>query len=287
MSVGSLGYIGIQSMKTTEWTRYFTEFLGLMDVSDGEGEQRFRMDGQSWRFSVEKGEKEDIVFAGFETANAEALAALCDRLKKLDYHVEADPALAEKRNVTALWRTEDPDGLSIELYYGATDVSHSNFTSPAGVSGFKTENEGLGHIVLFTKDMAKTKRFYMEGLGFRLSDTIAVGPMLAVFMHCNGRHHTLATAEAPVDKRLNHFMIEAKTLNDVGYASERALAMDIPVTSTLGRHTNDQMISFYARTPSGFEIEFGYGGRTIDEHWSVAHYDAVSIWGHKQEGTPT
>ena len=30
---------------------------------------------------------------------------------------------------------------------------------------------------------------------------------------------------------------------------------------TLGTHTNDRMTSFYVRTPSGFEIEYGFGGR--------------------------
>ena len=27
--------------------------------------------------------------------------------------------------------------------------------------------------------------------------------------------------------------------------------------STLGRHSNDQMVSFYMSTPSGFEVEYG------------------------------
>ena len=57
---------------------------------------------------------------------------------------------------------------------------------------------------------------------------------------------------------------------------------------TLGRHPNDQMTSFYARTPSGFEIEFGAGGRRIDmdSEWPVGHYDAMSIWGHKPPAEP-
>ena len=33
---------------------------------------------------------------------------------------------------------------------------------------------------------------------------------------------------------------------------------------TLGRHTNDLMTSFYAKTPSAFMVECGWGGREID-----------------------
>ena len=40
---------------------------------------------------------------------------------------------------------------------------------------------------------------------------------------------------------------------------ERAQAAQVPVTATLGRHTNDRMVSFYVRTPAGFEVEFGFG----------------------------
>jgi hypothetical protein len=51
---------------------------------------------------------------------------------------------------------------------------------------------------------------------------------------------------------------------------------------SLGRHTNDLMTSFYVRTPSGFEIEYGTGGRVVDdETWEVVPYDAQSIWGHQ------
>ena len=51
---------------------------------------------------------------------------------------------------------------------------------------------------------------------------------------------------------------------------------------SLGRHTNDLMTSFYVRTPSGFEIEYGTGGRLIDDDtWKVGAYDAQSLWGHR------
>ena len=56
---------------------------------------------------------------------------------------------------------------------------------------------------------------------------------------------------------------------------------------SLGRHTNDLMTSFYVRTPSGFEIEYGTGGRLVDdETWEIGQYDTQSMWGHKPPAEP-
>ena len=74
------------------------------------------------------------------------------------------------------------------------------------------------------------------------------------------------------------------SIDDVGTAYDLVAAReDIPVTMTMGRHTNDLMTSFYLRTPSGFDIEYGTGGLLVPENepWLVGSYDAMSIWGHK------
>jgi 3,4-dihydroxy-9,10-secoandrosta-1,3,5(10)-triene-9,17-dione 4,5-dioxygenase len=42
------------------------------------------------------------------------------------------------------------------------------------------------------------------------------------------------------------------------------------------------MMSFYIRTPSSFQVEYGYGGRVIDDDvWEVQLHHAPSIWGHR------
>ena len=38
-----------------------------------------------------------------------------------------------------------------------------------------------------------------------------------------------------------------------------------PIVQTLGMHTNDKTISFYAGTPAGFAVEYGTGGILIDD----------------------
>ena len=47
------------------------------------------------------------------------------------------------------------------------------------------------------------------------------------------------------------------------------------------------MFSFYVVTPAGFQLEFGYGARTIDEPWTEnRRYDRISEWGHQPLQSP-
>jgi hypothetical protein len=102
------------------------------------------------------------------------------------------------------------------------------------------------------------------------------------FLHCNPRHHTLALAPVPSPRRLNHIMLQLESMDDVGVGLDRARSGGVEISSSLGRHTNDRMISFYMQTPSGFDVEYGYGGVEIDDAtWQPATYHAPSLWGHK------
>jgi 2,3-dihydroxybiphenyl 1,2-dioxygenase len=195
--------------------------------------------------------------------------------------------------VAQLLQLEDPNGVPIELFCGAA-LADAPFRSDRVRSGFQTGEEGLGHLVVATRDAAATERFYCALLGMRLSDRIHVelapGFRLEItFLHANRRHHTLAFAAAPLPKRIHHFMLEVGELTDVGQAYDRCLDAGVPIASTLGQHPNDGMFSFYARTPSGFEVEVGFGGRKVDDAtWVVGSYDRLSVWGHRPPaaGTP-
>ncbi len=287
MGVTALGYIGIEASDIAAWRRYASEFLGLMEVASVEDGLRFRIDARGWRIAVQPGPADDLAYAGYEVANEPALLEIVARLDSMGTATSLDPALAKRRSVAGLARCIDPAGVPIELYYGATERFESPLCSPVGVSGFVAGNQGVGHIVLFVADMAAALRFYMQGLGFRISDTIETSgprPLELTFLHCNPRHHTLALVPAPVPKRLNHFMLQVGSLEDVGQALDHAATLSVPISATLGRHTNDHMVSFYARTPSGFDVEYGFGARTITDDWTVSRHEATSTWGHRRSG---
>jgi hypothetical protein len=77
-------------------------------------------------------------------------------------------------------------------------------------------------------------------------------------------------------------MVEVDSLDDVGFAFDRCERLGAELVKTIGRHSNDRMVSFYVRTPGAFELEYGWGGRVIDPStWSSAQIVAPSIWGHR------
>ena len=105
-----------------------------------------------------------------------------------------------------------------------------------------------------------------------------------MFLHCNPRHHSLALVPAP-QAALYHFMLEMNTLDDVGYTLDRHATSETPISSGLGKHTNDHMVSFYSTSPSGFEVEIGCGGRRVDDStWVVSQLTKPSFWGHRSPG---
>ncbi len=128
--------------------------------------------------------------------------------------------------------------------------------------------------------------FYVDVLGFGLSDYIEK-PFRAYFFHINARHHSLALIETGKNG-MHHLMVELFSLDDVGQSYDVALSEQDRVSVTLGRHTNDLMTSFYAKTPSSFMVECGWGGREIDPaNWQpVEMHDGPSLWGHERVWLP-
>ena len=280
MSVSALGYVGFNVSDPGAWRSFACDVLGMMPSRSGD---RLRIDSRDWRIALHEGDADDLAYAGFEVASAAELRALEERIAASGLRVErADGDLLKARGVIELVRTADPGGLGIELYCGLMDRGDIPFRSPAGTSGFVTGEQGLGHIVISAPEIQQYRAFYCDVLGFRLSDRIRMGPMTLEFLHCNSRHHTIALMPAALPKRLNHLMVEVVTLDDVGFALDRCQEAKAPVVWSLGKHTNDQMVSFYVQSPAGFAVEYGCGGVAVDDStWRVGYYDRPSVWGHK------
>lgn len=287
-TISRLGYLGFEVSDLPAWERFAVDILGLV-VSErrADGSLALRIDEQAQRVVLHPGPLDDLIYAGFEVENEASLQGLSDSLSKAGFATtKAGEDIAHARRVAHLYQVADPNGVPLELFC-RPDRSADPFRSALVPSGFVTGKEGLGHFVFGTMDPQATERFYCELLGMRLSDRIeaelAPGFSLRItFLHANPRHHTVAFAAAPMPKRIHHFMLEAGAMEDVGHAYDRALDAGVPIANTLGVHPNDHMFSFYARTPSGFEVEFGWGGRKVDDAtWKVGQYDRMSVWGHR------
>lgn len=289
-AVGALGYVGIGVSDLPAWTR-FADLLGLMPGQDGQdGSIRYRADDQAWRIALHQDGVDDCLYVGFDCGSEAGFEAVLARVAEAGIACERDDALARTRGAMALARMIDPDGLPVELYYGPRVVPEAPFRSPQPLARFMTGSGGLGHVIVNAADVDASVAFYTEVLGLRLSDRIlfeaAPGVVIPlIFLHCNARHHSIAIApRMPDGKRIHHLMLEVPNIDDVGLALDRMMAAGLEISATLGRHSNDRMLSFYVRTPSGFEVEYGCEGIAVDHPaWAVADHASISVWGHRRE----
>jgi len=282
MPLQALGYVGFGSAALDDWRQFGTKMVGLQAVERSPSLLAFRMDDRKQRIVIDRAMGEGERFFGWEVTDADALDALAARLERAKVDVRAEPqTLADNRRVRGLISFSDPAGNRLEAFYGAA-IDDTPFSPGRAISGFRTGPLGLGHAVLTVKDIAAVMPFYVEVLGFALSDYM-LQPFRAYFFHINARHHSLALIETGRNG-MHHLMVELFSLDDVGQSYDVALSEPGRVNVTLGRHTNDLMTSFYARTPSSFMVECGWGGREIDAStWQPFELrDGPSLWGHER-----
>jgi 2,3-dihydroxybiphenyl 1,2-dioxygenase len=286
MPLQALGYAGFGSAALDDWRQFGTGLVGLQAVERSSSLLAFRMDDRKQRIVIDRAMPEGARFFGWEVADAAALDALAARLEQAEVDVTAEPqTLADARRVRALISFHDPAGNRLEVFYGA-EIDDTPFCPGRSISGFRTGPLGLGHAVLTVENLDAVMPFYVDLLGFGLSDYMQK-PFRAYFFHINARHHSLALIETGRNG-MHHLMVELFSLDDVGQSYDVAMTQENRVSVTLGRHTNDLMTSFYAKTPSSFMVECGWGGREIEPStWQPFEMHAgPSLWGHERVWLP-
>lgn len=296
-AISNLGYVVFGVSDLARWERFAVDLLGFQSGRREEGRLlTLRMDEYEQRVVLEKGDDDDLRAAGWQLDTEEELDAFATHVRNSGVAIElCDPELAAHRRVEKLYRCDDPNGFKHEFYFGpaVAPITRPFRSAALKGAGFRTGPLGIGHLLPRSIDYKSSVDFYREVLGLRISDyireEIAPGVVAdATFMHTKtGRHHSLATAAIPGNKILNHFMVEVQDMDDVGLAYDRCVKAGYSMANELGHHPNDNVFSFYVNTPSGFAIEFGWGGIVIDdESWRVNSYTQLSDWGHKRNAAP-
>ena len=94
----------------------------------------------------------------------------------------------------------------------------------AGGPPFRVQK--IGHVVLRSRDLDRSVRFYSELLGFRVSDVYPedMVPGGMVFMRCNADHHGVAfvggAQQGNLKAELDHLAFEVATLEELFRARE-------------------------------------------------------------------
>jgi catechol 2,3-dioxygenase-like lactoylglutathione lyase family enzyme len=142
--------------------------------------------------------------------------------------------------------------------------------SPAVLAAGPARPRKLSHVVIASTDAPASKRFLVEGIGFRVSDEVpAIG---ATFMRCSTDHHNLLVQSGPVCF-LHHSAWEMDDVDAVGRAAAAMVAADSSRhVWGLGRHGVGSNYFWYLRDPAGSFAEYSSDLDVIadEEAWKVS-----------------
>ena len=294
MGVSNLGYVILEMQDPAGWAKFAKDVLGFgVAKSFGEkGAKYLRMDSAPFRYMIRKGDADRFVAGGYEMATKKAFEEQIKTFEKgKTLVVRGNEKDAKYRAVKAFAYVIDPSGNMVEFYYGRS--KGESFKPGHGIKSFKTGQMGLGHMVLPAPNNEPTIKFYRKLMGFGVSDDLKL-PAFAeglpdqriYFMHAdNPRHHTLGLYNFPNPTGVVHLMAEVNSIDEVGDCMERVKKAGLHIFASLGRHANDEMISFYFFAPGGIGIEVGYDGKQVKD-WSKFKPTKSKIgdlWGHEYD----
>ncbi|MGW0002840.1 biphenyl-2,3-diol 1,2-dioxygenase [Nocardia grenadensis] len=285
-----LGYLRVQTRDIARWRELLVDGLGMAVGSGPDRDGLYaRIDERRARIAILPGDSDKALAVGWEVRDEFALQRVREAVAESGHAVEV---LSRQQcaylDVEQAIAFDDPAGTRLEVFFGPV-LDHSPLVTPFA-GRWVTGAHGLGHVVLPSAKFAESYDFYTRVLGFLPRGSIRLddeGLSRVRFLGINRRHHSLALCPAPptAEPGLVHLMTEVDTLDAVGRALDRVNRQKFSISSTLGRHTNDKMISFYVRAPGGWDLEFGTEGMLVDErYYTSEEITADAYWGHDQSG---
>lgn len=282
-----LGYMRF-GIKDREWWQCFADLVGFDIVTDApSGELQLRTDAErEYRFALVTSGEPGVQTVGWEAASASAMESVRKRLNANGGHfIEVSRDEKNARKVEDMFAVLAPDGLRIEVYWGPNSALRKPFRSPLGTS-FESGQYGNGHVTMNVADASATLKFYLDAMGFRLSDAAWMeGHTRVYFLRCNPRHHSYAFAQMSQHPTGTvHVMADIASLDHLGVVRDRLLNAGITLSRDLGSHPLDGVVSIYVPTPEGFDFELACGTRFINEStWEADKFKRDGLaWGHRK-----
>ena len=179
------------------------------------------------------------------------------------------------------FRFFSPDGLPFEI---SSDVAKG---SSRQLQRWEAIPQRISHVVLHSPNHKAAVQYFIDVLGFRLSDWI--GDFMA-FLRCNEWHHRLAFLPGP--PCLNHVAYDMLGADDMLRGVSRLKGLEVDVKWGPGRHTAGNNTFSYFVTPNGFAVEYTAELERVDEEsWEAKVYEpspqVMDQWGIGTGGPQT
>lgn len=152
------------------------------------------------------------------------------------------------------FRFFSPDGLPFEI---SSNVAQGAALAVGRWDGVPVK---ISHIVLHSPDHKALTQWFIDVLGFRLSDWI--GDFMS-FLRCNSAHHRIAILPGPAC--LNHVAYDMEGVDGMMRGIHRLRENAINIRWGPGRHTAGNNTFSYFVTPAGFAVEYTSELEVVDE----------------------
>ena len=235
-------------------SRYYAEFglepCGWARFSTADGGEQLRLVETPTRRLLEMrigaDDPDDLARIGAAAAGRGAWVQPGQGLRTIE------PVTGVRVVVDVTPRLAQPEAVSVS-YNGPGRAERVNARAPGVLRDRPVKPRKLGHVVLGTTDLAATRAFFTEVIGFKVSDEIAG---VGAFLRCSTDHHNLLVLAAPVDF-LHHTAWQVEDVDEVGRGAS-AMLEDHPERHVwgLGRHHAGSNFFWYLKDPAGNFSEY-------------------------------
>ena len=143
-----------------------------------------------------------------------------------------------------------------------------------GLLGKEVEPIRLGHSLVFTPDLARAERFYVDIVGLRLSDRIKG---LASFLNTgDGDHHVFGLLQSS-HPGFHHASFEVDGFDEIGLGAARMAGQGYIDGFGLGRHNIGSNLFYYIRDPWGSWVEYFSDIDQITCNWEPTDWDIQDV----------
>ncbi|MFM6854207.1 MAG: VOC family protein [Sphingopyxis sp.] len=277
-----LGYCRLRTRDLAASVAFYRDMVGLIVAASHDATMWMRCGDKPYDLIIEAGDAPGLSGVGYEVESAaelDAAFAVLDQRGHAPIWASAERCRAYRVERALL--VHDPvTGLQIDLYAGQAKAD-------TAFTGDLTKIARLGHVVMNVTNLPAAHQFWVNELGFAVSDRVEG---VAEWLRCwpNPLHHSLALLQAE-QNTLHHINFMVTDIDDIGAAMNRLKGADVPIVFGPGRHLPSTSIFLYFLDPDGNSAEFSFGMELFDEQGArlareLEHKaEVMDIWGSRPD----
>ncbi|MDP3172992.1 MAG: VOC family protein [Phenylobacterium sp.] len=255
--VEKLGYVTLGVNDLDKATEFYTRVGRLAEVERTDRTVFLTAGRDHHWLRLEKADVEGVQRVGYDVGSHENLLKAIEVLKAWNIPYD-DRVRPNEDRVEHSIVFNDPGGMNIDLFYGMQQLAAA--PDNHGVNIKKILHAGWN-----SPNFEETVRFWIDGLGFKISDQIEDA---SYFMRCGDRfHHSLLLIAGKGDKpQFNHLAFLVDSIDDVMLVRNNGLRAGATLRSDVLKHTPSGSIAVYFRdAPRGFDFEYCFEHAQLDD----------------------